>query len=51
MCLFPPQSVYTMTQYKQEFPFPVVFPPEAPKNSLAEWLSAKSIPQFHTAGQ
>jgi 2,3-bisphosphoglycerate-independent phosphoglycerate mutase len=42
-------SVYTMTQYKGEFPFPVIFPSDTPKNSLAEWLSAKSIPQLHTA--
>ena len=44
------QSVYCMTEYNQKFTFPVIFPPDAPKNSLAEWLSIKNIPQFHTAG-
>lgn len=39
-----------MTQYKKEFPFPVMFPPEVPKNVLAEWLGTKKVPQFHCAG-
>ncbi|XP_066021145.1 2,3-bisphosphoglycerate-independent phosphoglycerate mutase [Pocillopora verrucosa] len=39
----------TMTQYKKEFPFPVMFPPFTPKNVLAEWLSFHNVPQFHTA--
>ena len=39
-----------MTQYKKEFPFPVLFPPVTPKNVLAEWLSIHSVPQFHCAG-
>lgn len=38
-----------MTEYKKEFPFKSLFPPEQPKNTLAEWLSSKSIPQFHCA--
>ena len=40
-----------MTQYKKEFPFPVMFPPFTPKNVLAEWLSVHNVPQFHTAGR
>ncbi|KAL9982323.1 hypothetical protein ACROYT_G004351 [Oculina patagonica] len=39
----------TMTQYKKEFPFPLLFPPVTPKNVLAEWLSVHSVPQFHCA--
>ena len=38
-----------MTEYKKEFPFPVIFPPTVPKNSLAEWLSLKGLKQFHCA--
>ena len=43
-------SVFTMTEYKKEFPFPVVFPPVIPNNTLAEWLSSKGLAQFHCAG-
>ena len=45
------QHQITMTQYKKEFPFPVLFPPVTPKNVLAEWLSIHSVPQFHCAGR
>ena len=45
------QHQITMTQYKKEFPFPVLFPPVTPKNVLAEWLSVHSVPQFHCAGR
>lgn len=38
-----------MTEYKKEFPFPVLFPPDRPNNTLAEWLSSKSLAQFHCA--
>lgn len=38
-----------MTEYKKEFPFPMLFPPEIPCNSIAEWLSKKNIRQFHCA--
>lgn len=41
--------ITTMTEYKKDFPFDVVFAPEIPLNCLAEWLSKKSIPQFHCA--
>ena len=40
-----------MTQYKKEFPFPILFPPVVPKNVLAEWLSVQNVPQFHCAGR
>ncbi|XP_031567339.1 2,3-bisphosphoglycerate-independent phosphoglycerate mutase-like [Actinia tenebrosa] len=39
----------TMTEYKKEFPFDVMFPPEVPKNVLAEWLGSKKVPQYHCA--
>lgn len=42
-------SVNTMNQYKKEFPFPMIFSPQEPVNVLAEWLSTKSLPQFHCA--
>lgn len=43
-------SVFSMTEYKKEFPFPVVFPSVIPNNTLAEWLSSKALSQFHCAG-
>ncbi len=43
-------SVCTMTEYKKEFPFPVLFPQDVPTNTLAEWLAKKDVPQFHCAG-
>ena len=45
------QHQITITQYKKEFPFPVLFPPVTPKNVLAEWLSVYNVPQFHCAGR
>lgn len=39
-----------MTEYKEDFNLPVIFPPEKAKNVLAEWLAAKGIPQYHCAG-
>ena len=43
-------KVFTMTEYKKEFPFDVFFPPEIPVNTLAEWLALLNISQFHCAG-
>ncbi|UYV61358.1 hypothetical protein LAZ67_1004547 [Cordylochernes scorpioides] len=42
-------KLYTMTQYKKEFPFTCLYPPTVPKNVLAEWISTKSLSQFHCA--
>jgi len=39
-----------MTEYKKEYPFPVLFEPQKHKNVLAEWISSKNLPQFHCAG-
>ncbi|EDV20042.1 uncharacterized protein TRIADDRAFT_32533 [Trichoplax adhaerens] len=41
--------VATMTQYKKQFPFPVLFPPTPPDNVIAEWLSKKELSQMHVA--
>jgi len=38
-----------MTEYKAEFPFPLLFPPSQPVNVLGEWIAKKGLPQFHTA--
>ena len=43
-------KVYTMTEYKKEYPFSTLFPPEIPTNTLSEWLAKKGVPQFHCAG-
>lgn len=43
-------SISCMTQYKGEFPFPVLFAPQSMDNCLAEWLAKKAIPQYHVAG-
>lgn len=42
-------QVVGMTQYKAEFPFPTLFPPENHVNVLAEWLSKQGVSQFHCA--
>ncbi|VDP21290.1 unnamed protein product [Soboliphyme baturini] len=46
-----PKNLYIccMTQYKKEFTFPLLFPPESHKNVLAEWLSSNGFSQFHCA--
>eukprot|EP01135_Chromosphaera_perkinsii_P003921 Nk52_evm22s262 gene=Nk52_evmTU22s262 len=42
-------SVYSLTQYKKDFPFPCLFPPQSLDNVMAEWLAKKGVTQFHTA--
>ncbi|MFH4982816.1 hypothetical protein AB6A40_009525 [Gnathostoma spinigerum] len=42
-------QVIGMTQYKAEFPFPALFPPEHHVNVLAEWLAVQGVTQFHCA--
>ncbi len=41
--------IATMTQYDASFPYPVLFPKEAPKNTLAEVISRAGLRQLHTA--
>ncbi|CAG2100935.1 unnamed protein product [Medioppia subpectinata] len=42
-------AIYSMTQYKKEFPFKSLYPPVVPKNVLAEVLGSKGLPQYHCA--
>ncbi|KAK0397370.1 hypothetical protein QR680_002101 [Steinernema hermaphroditum] len=42
-------EVFGMTQYKAEFPFKSLFPPQEHKNVLAEWLAAQGVTQYHCA--
>ncbi|KAJ3067185.1 hypothetical protein HDU98_009617, partial [Podochytrium sp. JEL0797] len=42
-------NITTMTQYKADYPFACVFPPQKMDNVLAEWLGKKAIPQCHIA--
>jgi 2,3-bisphosphoglycerate-independent phosphoglycerate mutase len=39
-----------MTQYKADFPFPVLFAQQSMDNVLAEWLSKQGVLQMHIAG-
>ena len=41
--------IATMTQYDASFDYPILFPKEAPKNTLAEVLSNAGLRQLHTA--
>jgi len=41
--------IATMTQYDASFPYPVLFPKEAPKHTLAEVVSEAGLRQLHTA--
>lgn len=59
LCISPPPyevgnlptnlSITTMTQYKSDFPFPNIFPPQTMDNVLAEWLGKQGVPQCHVA--
>ncbi|OMH84567.1 2,3-bisphosphoglycerate-independent phosphoglycerate mutase [Zancudomyces culisetae] len=42
-------DLFTMTQYKSEFPFKVAFPPQQMNNVLAEWLASHGVKQCHLA--
>ena len=44
-----PLYIATMTQYDASFPYPVLFPKEAPKNTLAEVIAEAGLRQLHTA--
>ena len=46
---FVPTHMATMTEYDKNFPYPVLFPKEAPKNTLAEVISGAGLRQLHTA--
>ena len=42
-------NLATMTQYDKSFPYPVLFPKDAPVNTLAEVIAANGLRQLHTA--
>ena len=42
-------NVITMTQYDKNLPLPVMFPKEAPNNTLSEVIASKNLTQLHTA--
>ena len=42
-------NLATMTEYDKSFSYPVLFSKEAPKNTLAEVISAHGLRQLHTA--
>jgi len=48
-CQSMPLTIATMTQYDANFPYPVLFRKEAPKNTLAEVISNAGLKQLHTA--
>ena len=48
-CKAIPLYIATMTQYDASFPYPVLFPKEAPRNTLAEVISTAGLKQLHTA--
>jgi len=43
-------SITTLTKYKDDFPFPTLFPAISNADTLAEWLSKEGIKQYHCAG-
>jgi len=44
-----PLHIATMTQYDASFPYPVLFPKEAPRHTLAEVIADAGLRQLHTA--
>jgi len=48
-CQSTPLTIATMTQYASSFPYPVLFPKEAPENTLAEVIADAGLTQLHTA--
>lgn len=47
--VFVPTHLATATQYDKSFPYPVLFPKDAPVNTLAEVISRAGLRQLHTA--
>ncbi|KAJ3410639.1 hypothetical protein HDV05_003530 [Chytridiales sp. JEL 0842] len=43
------RTITTMTQYKADYPFSVIFPPQKMDNVLGEWLGRHQVPQCHVA--
>jgi len=42
-------NIVTMTQYDKNLPLPIMFPKEAPKNTLSEVIAQHNLTQLHTA--
>ena len=42
-------NVITMTQYDKNLPLPILFPKDAPKDTLCEVISKNGLSQLHTA--
>ncbi len=42
-------NIATITEYDASFNYPIFFPKETPKNTLAEVISRAGLTQFHTA--
>ena len=42
-------NIATMTQYDKNLPLPVMFPKDAPLNTLSEVISQQNLTQLHTA--
>ncbi len=42
-------NICTMTQYDKNLPLPILFPKEAPENTLGDVISNSNLSQFHTA--
>ena len=42
-------NIITLTEYKKEFPYPVIFENSLPKNTLAEVISKAGLSQLHTS--
>jgi 2,3-bisphosphoglycerate-independent phosphoglycerate mutase len=46
----PPVERYaTMTEYEEDWPYPVAFPPQRPAVTLASVLAERGLPQLHVA--
>jgi len=48
-CKSTPLNIATMTKYDATFPYPILFPKETPKHTLAEVISDAGLRQLHTA--
>jgi len=45
----PAVRLTTLTEYQEEFPYPVAFPPERPATTLAATLAERGVRQLHVA--
>jgi len=46
---FVPLHIATMTQYDGAFPYPILFPKDAPTNTLSDVIAKAGLRQLHTA--